>query len=174
MRSPRMSICAPTGVANFFLRAMCPSKASSAIAVTVSPTAARFDHGLRPNKLTAANPTATRRAVTLFGVHCIAICSGSRSQVHYALSGQTPCQPGVSQVLLSARLIRAAARQEQTPRRANLSAVACSLPCVSNTAWARLTKLPRSGRANGWRVFRVFVGELEKSEQEMHKLRKLE
>jgi hypothetical protein len=75
MRSPRISSCAPTGVARFFRRAMCPSKASSAIVVTVSRTAARFAHGPRPNKLTAANPTATRSAVTLFGVHCIAASS---------------------------------------------------------------------------------------------------
>src|SRR5271165_1847008 len=75
MRSPRMSSCAPIGVARFFRRAMCPSKASSAIVATVSTTAARFAHGPRPNKLTAANPTATRKAVTLFGVHCIATCS---------------------------------------------------------------------------------------------------
>ena len=74
MRSPRISSCAPTGVARFFRRAMCPSKASSAIVVTVSRTAARFAHGPRPNRLTAANPTATRNAVTLFGVHCIATC----------------------------------------------------------------------------------------------------
>jgi len=74
MRSPRMSSCAPTGVARFLRRAMCPSRASSAMAVTVSPTAARFAHAPRPNKLTAANPTATRSAVTLLGVHCIATC----------------------------------------------------------------------------------------------------
>src|SRR5579885_2607477 len=48
---------------------MCPSNASSAIAATVSATAKRFAHVPRPNKLTAANPTATRSTVTLFGVH---------------------------------------------------------------------------------------------------------
>src|ERR1700757_1798944 len=63
-----MSICAPIGVASFLVRAICPSSASSAIDATVSPTAVKFAHGPRPNKLTAANPTATRRAVTLFGV----------------------------------------------------------------------------------------------------------
>src|SRR6266849_2403224 len=68
MRSPRMSSCAPTGVANFFFLAMCPSRASSPVAPTVSVTAARLAQAPRPNKLTAANPTATRNAVTLLGV----------------------------------------------------------------------------------------------------------
>jgi hypothetical protein len=68
MRSPRMSICAPMGVASFCLRAMCPSSPSSAIEATVNATAARFAHAPRPNKATAANPTTTRNAVTLFGV----------------------------------------------------------------------------------------------------------
>ena len=68
MRSPRMSICAPIGVASFFFRAMCPSSPSSAIDPTVSTTAARFAQAPRPNKATAANPTTTRSAVTLFGV----------------------------------------------------------------------------------------------------------
>src|SRR5580698_4831773 len=75
MRSPRTSICSPTGVARFFRRARYPSKPSSAIAATVSPTAARFVHGPRPNRPTAANPTATRSAVTLFGVHRIVTSS---------------------------------------------------------------------------------------------------
>jgi hypothetical protein len=70
MRSPKISICAPTGVASFFVLAMCPSRASSAIDVPVNATAARFAHAPRPNKLTAANPTTTRNAVTLLGVHC--------------------------------------------------------------------------------------------------------
>src|SRR5580692_4879094 len=87
MRSPRMSSCAPTGVARFFRRARCPSKASSAIEATVSPTAARLVHGPRPNRLTAANPTATRSAVTLFGVHCIVSSSNlpglSKHRTHH-------------------------------------------------------------------------------------------
>src|SRR5690348_1932216 len=74
MRSPRMSSCAPTGVAIFFFRARCPSSASSAIAATVSPTAVRFAHAPRPNRHTAANPTTTRSNVTLLGVHRMLTC----------------------------------------------------------------------------------------------------
>src|SRR6266849_4602121 len=81
IRSPRMSSCAPTGVAIFFFRARCPSRASSAIAATVSPTAVRFAHAPRPNRQTAANPTTTRRNVTLFGVHPILTCQ-TRHSVH--------------------------------------------------------------------------------------------
>src|SRR5579863_3495766 len=71
MRSPRMSICAPTGVARFFRLARCPSSASKPIHATVSATALRLSHGPRPNRNTAANPTATRRQVTRLGVQCI-------------------------------------------------------------------------------------------------------
>src|SRR5580704_7602286 len=95
MRSPRMSICAPTGVARFFRRAMCPSRASSAIAATVSPTAARFAHGPRPNKLTAENPIATRRAVTLFGVHCIGTCLNPRGALQAPTSHMAMAVPSL-------------------------------------------------------------------------------
>src|SRR5258708_14819361 len=81
MRARRMSRCGATGVAIFFFRAMCPSSASSAIAATVSPTAVRFAQAPRPNRHTAANPTTTRRNVTLFGVHCILTCQ-ARNSIH--------------------------------------------------------------------------------------------
>ena len=68
MRSPNTSSCAPSGVAICFFRARWPSNASSAMAATVNATAKRFAHVPRPNKLTAANPTATRSSVILFGV----------------------------------------------------------------------------------------------------------
>src|SRR5690242_19855100 len=64
-----MSSCAPTGVAIFFLRAICPSRASRAMEATVKATARRLGHAPRPNKLTAAKPTATRSNVTLLGVN---------------------------------------------------------------------------------------------------------
>src|SRR5689334_15266579 len=75
MRSPRMSSCAPTGVAIFFLRAMCPSNASRAMEVTVRATASKLGQAPRPNRLTAANPTTTRSSVTLLGVHSNAMVS---------------------------------------------------------------------------------------------------
>src|SRR6266850_2129223 len=78
MRAPRMSSCAPTGVAIFLFRAICPSKASSAMAATVSPTAVTFAHAPRPNRHTARNPTTPRRKVTLFGVHRILSCRTPR------------------------------------------------------------------------------------------------
>src|SRR5258708_607174 len=74
MRSPRMSSCAPTGVAIFFLRARCPSRASRAMAATVNPTAVRLAHAPRPKRHPAANPTTTLRSVTLFGVHRMRTC----------------------------------------------------------------------------------------------------
>src|SRR6267154_2214463 len=67
MRSPNTSSCAPSGVAICFFRARWPSNASSAIAATVSATAKRFAHVPRPNRLTAANPTARGSSVILFG-----------------------------------------------------------------------------------------------------------
>jgi len=70
--------------------------ASSAIAATVSATAARFAQVPRPNKLTAAKPSATRSKVTLFGVHpvlkipAITIPRNGREQL--------PCQTDATQM----------------------------------------------------------------------------
>src|SRR5207237_5793436 len=81
-RSPRMSNCAPTGVAIFFLRARCPSRASRAIDATVKATARRLPQAPRPNKLTAANPTATRSRVILLGVHSKAMTGRASRALH--------------------------------------------------------------------------------------------
>src|SRR6202012_1273953 len=92
MRSPRMSICAPTGVARFFRRAMCPSSASNPTHATVSATALRLSHGPRPNRNTAANQTATRRKVTRLGVQCIVGPRGSRRGNSQLERMHRPCQ----------------------------------------------------------------------------------
>src|SRR2546423_1773488 len=92
MRSPRMSSWAPTGVAICFFRARCPSKASSAMAATVNPTAARLAHAPRPNRHTARNPTTTRRNVTLLAVHRILICRLPPEQTLTGGAWQPQCQ----------------------------------------------------------------------------------
>jgi hypothetical protein len=149
MRSPRISICAPIGVARFFRRAMCPSKASSAIAVTVSPTAARFAQGPRPNKPTAANPTATRSAVTLFGVHCIATCPKLPAPYKSPLvTWQPPCQPPHAQSLRFPSLTSFLADLHVAARPPNTSSVARFLPYISNAARARLIESCNLASAN--------------------------
>ncbi len=176
MRSPRISSCAPTGVARFFRRAMWPSKASSAIVVTVSTTAARFAHGPRPNKLTAANPTATRKAVTLFGVHCIAISSNLPGA--FKCTRETHRRQPARRALFKAF----ATRHLQTSVPCNVhqhvgkTQHLSPLPCrkYGMQPLAQCEVAVAGLRANAWRAFPVFVGELGSSSDRQNQLVKLE
>src|ERR1700675_3884535 len=130
---------------------MCPSNASSAIAATVSPTAVRFAHAPRPNRHTAANPTATRSSVTLFGVHRILTCSAPSGHslrqwqpTSQSLVLQTPAVQSFTD--LSPLLVPA-------PRQPNPSSVAHLLPppscflssfCASNRGGTRLFSPPQT------------------------------
>src|SRR5271168_2123174 len=176
MRSPRMSSCAPTGVARFFRRAMCPSSASNAIVATVSPTAVRFAHGPRPNKLTAANPTATRSTVTLFGVHCIATYPNLQSAVHAPTSEIATALPTLNHAKPWLP-VTYGPRRESRLFSTSAKPIICrpyhaaGIECGARASDGVATD---PSRANAWRAFRVFVGELRSSSNKQNQPVKLE
>src|SRR5215470_14700009 len=128
---------------------MWPSSASRAIAPTVIATASRFAQPPRPNRLTAAKPTATRRAVTLLGVHSKRVDSdvtGStcmRARLPSARSGHgnLPANTTAHKSFAINRLQRAGklAPTWRARETLHLSAVRLSLAPVPFRAFVRLT-----------------------------------
>src|SRR5260221_3990084 len=70
------------------------------MAATVSATAKRFAHVPRPNRLTAANPTATRSSVTLFGVQPVSKMPATILLRREGKASRTP-RPGDLRTLLA-------------------------------------------------------------------------
>jgi hypothetical protein len=112
---------------------MCPSKASSAIAVRVRPTAMRLANAPRPNMHTAANPTTTRSSVTLFAVHLISTCR-KRLNVH-SDNGTPHATSCFRKPLTFSHLQTACSVLGRGLRQPNPSSVAYLLPSVSVSFW---------------------------------------